>query len=762
VGSRIAGLIGPAFVVATAVVCTSGATARADATELCDAGNEDWNVIVDASNDTASSTGFLCNYRVDRGKVLLADGSEKNLGESGVAVTIEYFCSAADGRERYEGVAGPRDTETYRDDRAGFLIHEEGPQAKNPANPQDDGIFSQFFTNPDGSPLLIGLMEKEWRLLNDQVFATIVVLTNERGQVDETDRFGVESGEAVARILADRHRSAAGCAIPAVASDPNATDAGGGGIPVEVVAGIGGVIVIGGYTVWRRKPGKAVPTSKTVAGSVPPHCIGIATLYDNEVAILDTLNEAEQEVRQKLERAEKIHTNNIIKAKMVVNIEIISVFGGSATDLATALRPAVLRRGGPGALGQMDTWKPPGGIGSGIAARIKALEAAASAAWSKVGAFRNQIEILLNPIEERIRNLPGVKNAQQLWEFHMNKLGEMINDLPKANAARAKLREFEYAVETAGDQVKTAQAVVRDAEAAVSHAETALNMKRNQLPPGFDAAQDALREAEEKLKLLQADVNTPTIRLSRADDVLQAARAKVSSLTNDARGVLAEIPQLEAALAQQRADLVPKQAQLDELGKALNRAIDRKQTKFNELMTGLNDLTPVDIDRQSKIAGQAQRELDAATAAGRVELSKEVEAARQAQHAATVEAASAQGALDDLRAQAERNQLNFGTQAPNDGGVLSAIGRAIHWASAPIRYPLGIAAEIVFGVGQSPAEIMEILLQGRHNVHLLRSHLGAIKRAAYEQKRKVQKFRRQLDACTGSKTSPVVDIGNAA
>ena len=57
---------------------------------------------------------------------------------------------------------------------------------------------------------------------------------------------------------------------------------------------------------------------------------------------------------------------------------------------------------------------------------------------------------------------------------------------------------------------------------------------------------------------------------------------------------------------------------------------------------------------------------------------------------------------------------------------------------------------------------MEILLQGRHNVHLLRSHLGAIRRAAYEQKRKVQKFKRQLDACTGSATPPVVDVRNAA
>jgi hypothetical protein len=272
-----------------AVLAGTGRPASADAESLCAAGEDGWNVITEASSTDASPTGFLCNYRVDR-----------PAGESGTAITIEYFCSAAEGRGRYDSVAGERDTETFRDDATGVLVTEEGPKAQNPDNPQSDGVFSQFFSEP------FTLQEKEWRLLNEQVFATIVVLTNERGVVSEEERFGVTQAEAVARTLADRSRSAAGCAIPATASGrrtpPPSTEKDGGGSPLAViliVAGALALVVVGGYfardrlrrgrsgradvQVTRRPdPGAVDLETPDEHGPEPSTAVGVRAEHDDE------------------------------------------------------------------------------------------------------------------------------------------------------------------------------------------------------------------------------------------------------------------------------------------------------------------------------------------------------------------------------------------------------------------------------------------------------------------------------------------------
>ena len=336
----------------------------------------------------------------------------------------------------------------------------------------------------------------------------------------------------------------------------------------------------------------------------------------------------------------------------------------------------------------------------------------------------------------------------------MNKLGEMMHDLPKANAARAKLAEFDGLVETAAGQVKGANSAVLEGERAISNVETALNMKKNLLPPDYHYAANALEEAKGRVTDLAKRGVEDTAILARAEDQLNSAQAKMSSINRSAKDVLDEIGTLEKNLAADRAALGGRKDQLDVLAKQHTDLVNKRQKKYNQLMTGLNDITRADVEAQSNVAGIAQRELDAATAEGRAELGKELESARAARNKAEVDAASAQGLLDDLRAQAERERLKFAKQ-PTEGGLLSTIGRALYWASSPIRYSLTIAGELVFGVGQSPQEITEILLQGRFNVQLLRSHLGAIRRAAYDQQRRIQMVKHQLDACLkGSKVAP--------
>ena len=128
---------------------------------------------------------------------------------------------------------------------------------------------------------------------------------------------------------------------------------------------VGGVAVVATITVggwrWRNRTGKPLtPPGGRLAGKVPVRCRDLATRHDTELEILNGLRSAETELTQKLEKAETIHKNNIIKARMVFNLEIIQTVGGFTTDLALALRPGVLRHVAPSVLGEQDTWRPPG------------------------------------------------------------------------------------------------------------------------------------------------------------------------------------------------------------------------------------------------------------------------------------------------------------------------------------------------------------------------------------------------------------------
>lgn len=752
-----------AALAALGFACLAALPASAGVEDVCGIDSPGWEIIGEASSSDTTPSGFQCNYRVLRNQVRLSDGSVVDLGQSGVAINIAYFCTPELGRERYETVASARTTETYRDDAAGVLITEEGPAAKNPDNPQSKGVFSQFYVDSNGDPILRGLQEKEWRLLSPQVLATLVVLTDERGKVDETERFGVEQAEVVARDLANRSRSAAGCDIPEVGAGATAPATGGGGLPVNLLIGVGGiaVIVIGGYTVWKRRPGKAGKVAPKVSSKVPEQCRGIATVFDDQIQTFTTLREAEVDLRQQLERAEKIHRNNIIKAKMVVNLEIISAFGNTATDLALALRPAVLRRVGPGAIGQKDTWKPPGSISAKWADAIRRAEAAAGSALSRLRSLNEEIDALTAGLRQKVLELPSIRNAQQLAEYHANRLSQMVKDLPKANKLRTQLVELEQASEVISGQRRLLQETINPIERGLSDLQSKLNTVNNVIASKQGLLPRDLKAAEDALASLHARGIEDTARLGSAEDLIDSVRNQLSRVSSDAefQQAAAEAKQLEQQIASHQANLLdPLQKQLEPLSKKDVDLLKRRQ-KIKVQLRGLEDITQPDIDMQKRVADDAQKELRDAISQGREQLGQELAQKQAAAHKAEVDAASAQGALDDFRAQAEQETLRSGMGTPTDtGGIVSSIGKAIWWASAPIRYPLNIAGELVFGVGQSPQEIMEILLQGRTNMQTLRSHLGAVSRAKYDQQRKISSVRRQLDDCIQGKAVKGIDV----
>ncbi len=313
----------------------SPAAARQDtAGDLtCDEGRpEGWEVIPGVNTDAGDT--LICNYRVTRdlnGQTFV----------SGVAITIEYFCTAQEGHDAFDGKTGKRDTETERSTTK--VVTEEGPQAANPDNPQPLPIDSMFF--PD---LSFGLQEKAWEALNSQVIATLYVLTNERGVAGESQRFGVTAIEPFARTLADKNSpSSADCSIPPVG---NGGGAGGGRPPtVAIMLGLGGAVVIGTW-VWRRRPpGSAgTPVDSRPFPEAPPVCHGAAEALHLAEERLELLRDAHRDVSETLDSPRKIHTVNMAKARVVIGWEIISTISGPAFDLALALRLASGRPGGTG------------------------------------------------------------------------------------------------------------------------------------------------------------------------------------------------------------------------------------------------------------------------------------------------------------------------------------------------------------------------------------------------------------------------------
>ena len=245
------------------VVIAKPQPASAQAPVECQKGApEEWSFLAARSSKTVGSQ-FLCNYSVHG-----AGSGGNGPAVGGTAITVEYFCTAAEAAARFKSVAdSPRKTETQR--IAGeLLVIEEGPSAKNPDNPQSDGVSSTFFEGE------FNLFEKEWRLLNPQVFATLVVITD-RGKVPEDKRFGVDDVEPVARGLADLNASGAGCAIP---STGGGDDGGGNGI-IVVVGGIGFVAAAAALAVKARKPKAAsVPATATTSPTPQTEDLDLAIL----------------------------------------------------------------------------------------------------------------------------------------------------------------------------------------------------------------------------------------------------------------------------------------------------------------------------------------------------------------------------------------------------------------------------------------------------------------------------------------------------
>jgi hypothetical protein len=711
-----------------------------DANAVCDSPERpDWATMPDVSS-TAPGQNFLCNYAIDR-----------ETGVSGTAITIEYYCSAQEGSERFQGVRGDgRETETTPDGApAGLMIIEEGPKAANPDNPQSEGVFSIFFPDP------FSLMEKEWVLLNPQVFATIVVNTNERDVLEEVDRFGVDDAEPVARMLANRHRGTMPCTIPEVPGGSELTSGSGvPGLPVIVLVGTG-VVLIGGYEVWRRrrKPGEAPagPTSRTRGPStVPPQCRGLETLHESAIARQAVLEEAVTDLTQVLEKAEKIHRTNILKANVAVGWEIMSTIGGIGTDVALALRPAVLRHAPPGL--ETDSWKPKGPISQKLTHALQQAGDAADAAVSRLKALSDELTQSARTIVARVADSPAVKQAQEAADAAFEALKQMEKRFELSEAARKQLGELETAMSSMDDvgkltrQMEGLEDQILDKRAQLRNTLDLIKDKQGTLPADLKAARDKLRNITPTLDGAGMDKTIDPVLQRQIDDAGDAVDYMAKQLAKiDGSAEIAEATKRAKALEAELATLTQDLHNLKEpLAVASAEAVrqDRWHTELLQEVLKHGDVLKPEVDIARARLERARAALAESSRERFEALNDELWQLRAQVDAADAKAAAAKAQLDDLRASID-------------------VGPSL------ITLPFTIVSEIVFGVGQSPAEIMDFLIQGRQNILITKSRLSAVRRALRNQQTETRKLADQLRACVAANTghavpAPVADPVAAA
>ena len=525
------------------------------------------------------------------------------------------------------------------------------------------------------------------------------------------------------------------------------TPGGAGGIPIAVVIGVvGGVAVVTAITIggwrWRNRTGKPLtPPGDRLAPNVPARCRDIATRHDTELEVLNGLRSAETELTEKLDRAETIHKNNIIKARMVFNLEIIQTVGGFTTDLALALRPSVLRTAVP-VIGEQDTWRPPGSITEAMSERIRQAQEAATNLWGRFQQLKNQVEMLRGTVQEAVEALPLVKEAKQVWQINMNRLGEMMADLPTAEALRGQIAKLEPDIAAARGNMDATETAWRAAQREVSDAESAVNAAKNKLSDSYRLASTDLSKAEKRVKDMAGYSADNTLRLT-AESELAEAKIAMSQAERDSTADLQRIADLQAAVESKKAPVDAAWEKHVQAGTAYDELAGQRQTLSNTLTMQYNDLTAADIKKQADITAQAERKIAQAESQGTAQVGRDLMERQAEQERTFEEAQGAQQLVKDLQVQAERdNSWNR--------RVSRTLGSGVKTVLTPITYPVGLLVEgweWAFGRSQTPQEIVDILVRGQTNIRILRSYLNELDTKLFNQEQLVERLRTQVEAC---------------
>ena len=257
-----------------------------------------------------------------------------------------------------------------------------------------------------------------------------------------------------------------------------------------------------------------------------------------------------------------------------------------------------------------------------------------------------------------------------------------------------------------------------------------------------------------------------TIRMT-AESELAEARIAMSQAERNSAAQLQQIADLQAVVEAKKGPVDAAWEAHEATGPRYDELVGKRQKLTNTVTMQYNDLTAADIQKQAKIAAQAEREVAQAESQGTAQVGREL-MEREAEQERTLEQSrTAQELVRDLRVQAERDD-SWNRQ------VSKGLGTAVKTVLTPITYPVGLLVEgweWAFGAGQSPQEIVDILARGQTNVRILRSYLAALDTRTFTQEQLVERLRTLVAACLQgvsvsagpvSTKPPVVPAGGAS
>jgi hypothetical protein len=520
-----------------------------------------------------------------------------------------------------------------------------------------------------------------------------------------------------------------------------------GGVPlIPIIVGTGGVIIVIGGTrlIWRRKPGTPRPSSNI--GEVPDACAGAKTSYEDSRERLQTLRDAQQNLSEQLRRAEIIHANNIIKANMVVGFEVGSVIGGTVGDLAQSLgRPR-----GSAPRQQIDNWKPPSKLGAKMAQALQVANEALEVARTRVKIIADQMDVLRSKIDDMVENSTAVRNARDLQTYWFNKLEAALVDLPKATAARKQWAELDELAKKQGRLIaKGAEVRAPFQRAAIQlqdrvegleawAAKAAAPLKEE--VAGFDAA---IKKIDDSATMGPGGAKLPLGR----DRIAKIERLKELRAEAAERLAAAELEHArEIGEAKQKLEAARKQLKdLDDQPgwKELLADRDRTSAQLQDVTVQLDQLeniTEAEVRRYKDLADKAASDLLEARAAAKMDEFTDADHLARRLEKAKFDELLAQDALDNLRRNAESIEVGAMPRVADGAEQGWAIGRIVRW-------PFRVFGELVFGVGQSPEEIVAILRKGFANIELLRTGYTAISAEADKEHANATRLRQALDDC---------------
>jgi hypothetical protein len=446
---------------------------------------------------------------------------------------------------------------------------------------------------------------------------------------------------------------------------------------------------------WESPVTKSMPRDQ-----VPESCRGLYDAYAAKQDEQHWLDITRAELEQRLERAIRLLFNNQVKAGIQISGDLAAAGSTVGSGVATGLK------GATGAAG---------GVGRALGAGVD---------------LQNLNDLLSrrNALMKSVDDLPDVRNSRQFKEYWTNKTATAELDLPKADIARKRLGELETVKENMSRRMSKAQQARTPHQHTLTRGPSDIEGLEEQLARNLTDPKAELAHVQKKIRQVEGTAGPsgrprrPTEQyrldeLERLEERQYQLTRQIDDITRDAQGKIKDVRDRMKA-AQQALDDHDKAgyAQLAKDAEAANVEARNLVTQLHQL----EDVSAADLARYRRLRDQAAYDAAAAEQLARLKIQPQLD---------TINAQ-----INDIRDKLVK--LN----TPEDPSLpVKAIQSLLG--------PLIAGWEKLFGSGNTPKEMVEILLMNKQAVLLAEQDLVRLKAEQDALSAALQRAKQALDAC---------------